>query len=124
MKLLMELYKAITTERVSVSKNIQQEGDTLSGENRDGQKLREQPQDLKPTMEQPQHDRVISKPSEKKILSGITSEKQQGAEDGQSHGKYVVGGSAFGWNFVTFPGNEPVYYGVTKDSFRTSSLAK
>ncbi|KAF5464247.1 hypothetical protein F2P56_014339 [Juglans regia] len=124
MKLLMELYKVITTETVSVSKNIQQEGDTLSGENRDGQKLREQPQDLKPTMEQPQQDRVFSKPSEKKILSGIASEKQQGAEDGQSHGKYVVGGSAFGWNFVTFPGNEPVYYGVTKDSFRTSSLAK
>lgn len=33
----------------------------------------------------------------------------------------IVGGSAFGWNFVTFiTGTEPIYYGVTKDSFRAS----
>lgn len=120
----MELYRKITADTVSVSTNVQQEGDPLSGENRDGQKLQEQPQDLKPTMEQPQQDRVFSRPSEKKILSGVVASEKQGAEDGQSLGQYVVGGSAFGWNFVTLPGNEPVYYGVTKDSFRTSSLAK
>lgn len=33
-------------------------------------------------------------------------------------GTYIVGGSAFGWNFVTFHGTKPEYYGRTKDSFR------
>lgn len=31
-------------------------------------------------------------------------------------GTYVIGGSKLGWNFLVYPGSEPVYYGVTKAS--------
>ncbi|KAL8495267.1 hypothetical protein ACS0TY_019424 [Phlomoides rotata] len=36
-------------------------------------------------------------------------------------GTYIVGGSAFGWNFITFHGNAPVYYGITKEAFRATN---
>ncbi|XP_020977411.1 uncharacterized protein LOC107634996 isoform X2 [Arachis ipaensis] len=42
------------------------------------------------------------------------------AEEGQ--GTYVVGGSAFGWNFITFSGKEAVYYGRTKEQFRSTQV--
>lgn len=35
-------------------------------------------------------------------------------------GSYTVGGSLSGWNFVTFAGSQPVYYGVKKESYRSS----
>lgn len=38
---------------------------------------------------------------------------------GQSRESYIVGGSVFGWNFITFSGSQPVYYGVTRESFRS-----
>ena len=44
-----------------------------------------------------------------------------GPEDGWAHGTYVVGGSAFGWNFITFPGGKATYYGVTKGTFRATA---
>lgn len=37
-----------------------------------------------------------------------------------SRGTFLVGGSAFGWNFITYTGEKPVYYGLTKESFRTA----
>uniref|UniRef100_A0A7N0UY06 Uncharacterized protein n=1 Tax=Kalanchoe fedtschenkoi TaxID=63787 RepID=A0A7N0UY06_KALFE len=42
------------------------------------------------------------------------------AEEFRVPGTYVVGGSAFGWNFITFPGNQAVYYGMTKEAFRAT----
>ncbi|KAL9245351.1 hypothetical protein vseg_019013 [Gypsophila vaccaria] len=33
-------------------------------------------------------------------------------------GSYIVGGSAFGWNFLMFNGTKPEYYGRTKEAFR------
>lgn len=128
MKLLMELYKEITADTVSIgkSKNVT-ESQPLSGENPEGQKPQLQLQDLKPTTEQPQTETVVSKSSESKPLLGVASEKHT-AEDDQIQipgpGTYVVGGSAFGWNFITYLGNESVYYGVTKEAFRTSNSAK
>ncbi|GMY09188.1 UV excision repair protein RAD23 homolog [Fagus crenata] len=105
MKLLVELHKEITAETISFgkSKNVPE------GQNQDGQKPQEQP----PTTEQPHPDKVFSKPSEK-----------QRAEDGRSQGIHIVGGSAFGWNFVTYSAKEPVYYGETKESFRVRNPAK
>ncbi|KAJ4895111.1 hypothetical protein Rs2_21905 [Raphanus sativus] len=32
----------------------------------------------------------------------------------------VVGGSAFGWNFVTYGGTDAVYCGLSKEEYRTS----
>ncbi|KAL5727499.1 hypothetical protein ACHQM5_000688 [Ranunculus cassubicifolius] len=31
-------------------------------------------------------------------------------------GSYIIGGSNLGWNFITYPGEKAVYYGVTKES--------
>lgn len=110
MKLLVELHKEFTAETTSIgkSKNVPE------GQNQDGQKPQEQPKDLKPTTEQPQTDRVFSKPSEK-----------QRAEDGRSQGIHIVGGSAFGWNFVTYSSaKEPAYYGETKETFRLRNPIK
>ncbi|WOL07373.1 hypothetical protein Cni_G16114 [Canna indica] len=39
-------------------------------------------------------------------------------------GTYVIGGSKLGWNFLVYPGNEPVYYGVTKESALALRAAK
>ncbi|KAB2620931.1 hypothetical protein D8674_041944 [Pyrus ussuriensis x Pyrus communis] len=66
--------------------------------------------------EKPQDTRAFGKPSENKFPSGVASEKQRG-EDGQTQGTYIVGGSAFFLNFIIFVGEEPVYYGITKESF-------
>ena len=35
---------------------------------------------------------------------------------------YIVGGSVFGWNFITFSGSKPVYYGVTKEAYRSNHI--
>ncbi|XP_024161176.2 uncharacterized protein LOC112168286 [Rosa chinensis] len=59
-------------------------------------------------------------PSEHNLPSGISGQKQQ-AEDEPNKGTYVVGGSAFGWNFITFSTTEPVYYGMTEESFRAQA---
>ncbi|XP_062001732.1 uncharacterized protein LOC133718869 [Rosa rugosa] len=40
----------------------------------------------------------------------------------QLPGSYIVGGSVFGWNFITFSGSKPVYYGVTKEAYRSSHI--
>ncbi|XP_022770421.1 huntingtin [Durio zibethinus] len=53
---------------------------------------------------------------------GQPQEKQQ-SEDGKAPGTYIVGGSAFGWNFITFTGSKPAYYGVTKESFRSAQAS-
>ncbi|KAF3441335.1 hypothetical protein FNV43_RR15249 [Rhamnella rubrinervis] len=51
------------------------------------------------------------------FLQSTGAEKLK-AEYGQ--GSYIIGGSAFGWNFITYDGKEPVYYGVTKESFQAA----
>ncbi|KAM2102370.1 hypothetical protein ACFX1X_000670 [Malus domestica] len=91
-KLLMELCKQMTADTVSAtrSKNA--------------------------PAENPQDTRAFGKPSENKFPSGVASEKQR-AEDSQTLGTYIVGVSAFGWNLIRFVGEEPVYYGITKESF-------
>ncbi|KAJ7962167.1 Tumor necrosis factor receptor superfamily member 8 like [Quillaja saponaria] len=107
LKILMEVYRDMTSDAILLGKSVP-EGQSLSGTNRDGKKLQEQPQP----------DRVSGKPSESKAFPPVTAsafEKQQGED---ILGTYVVGGSAFGWNFITFSGKEPVYYGVTKEQFR------
>lgn len=50
--------------------------------------------------------------------------KSSEGEDGKTPGTYVIGGSAFGWNFITFPGTDPVYYGRTKDQFRLVKMTE
>lgn len=109
MKILMDLYKQMVTETAFMGKctNIP-EGPTITAEARDNQRAR----DFKP----PEHHRTDQ-------TSAKLSENKQRIEDVGSR-QPMVGGSAFGWNFVTFPasGSEPVYYGVTKESFRATQV--
>ena len=104
MKLLVELYKQMTAETVSIEKyNTAPGSQPLPGET--GMK---------------QKPAVFS---ENKTFQSSSVSKKQQSEDGEAPGTYIVGGSAFGWNFITFTGNKPVYYGVTKESFRSAQAS-
>ncbi|KAL5058522.1 hypothetical protein RYX36_030126 [Vicia faba] len=46
------------------------------------------------------------------------------AEVSQTSSTYVIGGSAFGWNFITFPVANSVYYGRTKEQFRSDKMTE
>ncbi|XVF33344.1 hypothetical protein REPUB_Repub17cG0160600 [Reevesia pubescens] len=98
MKLLVELYKQMTSGTVS----------TVRSNNAAGS----QPLPGETGTKQP----AVS--SENKTFHSSSVSEKQKSEDGEASGTYIVGGSAFGWNFITFTGNKPVYYGVTKESFR------
>ncbi|KAL3743508.1 hypothetical protein ACJRO7_018752 [Eucalyptus globulus] len=101
-KLLMDLYTQITG-------NSAPEVQPSTAENRNVSKAPD-------SKSKEQQEQKSSKPSDSKpFQSGSASEKQRPDDDGK-----LVGASAFGWNFVTFPGNEPVYYGMTKESFRAA----
>ena len=67
----------------------------------------------------------LCKPDVQEIKAASESEipptvalKKQLQEDGLSLGTYIVGGSAFDWNFITYLGNKAAYYGLTKEEFR------
>ncbi|XP_057435624.1 uncharacterized protein LOC130728249 [Lotus japonicus] len=82
----------------------------------------QQPQHVK-SPEQLQVEKSFARQSEIKLTPPVPgSQKLQPDQDSQIHGTYVVGGSAFGWNFITFAGKEPVYYGRTKEQFRSARL--
>ncbi|KAJ6675376.1 T1N6.14 PROTEIN [Salix viminalis] len=97
LKLLMELYKQMTEEKVSITK---WKIPPNSSENGVGLKPQEQ---LQETADKSQPGQVFAKPSEKLQ-----------AEHSENQGTHIVGGSAFGWNFITFPGSKPIYYGKNK----------
>ncbi|KAK0581120.1 hypothetical protein LWI29_010202 [Acer saccharum] len=95
-KIVMEIYKQMTSEKLSITQSLQP--------------------DVKAAGQQFQSD--------------VVTEKQQpqdgggGGGGGETHKSHIVGGSAFGWNFITFSSTEPLYYGVTKESFRTSQTVQ
>ncbi|XP_021904454.1 uncharacterized protein LOC110819524 [Carica papaya] len=122
MKVMMELYQQMIgeTDSTTKSKNVVA-NQPLSSENGVGQKQQEQFQTNSPA-NQYQPESVTGKPSEDS-QSSIVDEIQL-TENGQTTGSYIVGGSAFGWNFITFSGGKSVYYGVTKQSFRSGQQAK
>ena len=116
MKLLMDLYKEITAETIFIAKCKNMPEGPLSSEIQDGPKPKEHQQDIKPVEQPPAAERPFVKASEEKpVLLGNLSGKP-------IQGTYIVGGSAFGWNFITFPGNKAVYYGRTKEMFRSASV--
>ncbi|KAK6920134.1 hypothetical protein RJ641_016038 [Dillenia turbinata] len=94
-KVVMELYKEITAETITIGKcnNV--------------------------PAEQTQSDTISSKPPEKeRPLSPLLdlSEQKQSQD-----GSFIVGGSAFGWNFITSSSSRAVYYGKTKEAFRAAA---
>ncbi|ONI25314.1 hypothetical protein PRUPE_2G295600 [Prunus persica] len=113
MKLLMDLYKQMAkdagdTHRKFVSETQHSTHDSdPAKENQDGK----QQKHLQPrcSVEKPVQARTRSIP--------LSSYKKPVAS--QLQGSYIVGGSAFGWNFITFSGSKPIYYGVTKEEYRS-----
>lgn len=99
----MDLYEEMTagTNTLEKCKNVPQ-APPLSDENHEDAKLGRG--SMKP-------------PEDKSVLFGNIFEYQQ-TETGKLQGTYVVGGSAFGWNFITFPSTKVIYYGRTKEGFR------
>ncbi|GJX12597.1 hypothetical protein Tco_0204355 [Tanacetum coccineum] len=95
MKLLMKLYQEMTSETISLEKckNAANAG-----------------HDQKKSTEE---KTFIRKPSEERPIP----EKQD-----VTQGSYIVGGSAFGWNFITYPSSKlSGYYGRTKEAFRAAN---
>lgn len=66
----------------------------------------------------------LDESTEKKPQTPPFSSNKKLSEIGQPRESYIVGGSAIGWNFITFSGSKPVYYGVSKKSFRNTQKKK
>ena len=108
-------------EAISLAKS-KQDGQPPSGQNLDHKtQQEEQPQHVK-SPEQIQVEKAYARSSEIKITPPASGLQKPQPEDGQ--GTYVVGGSAFGWNFITFAGKESVYYGRTKEQFRSAQVTQ
>ncbi|PON51717.1 hypothetical protein PanWU01x14_214170 [Parasponia andersonii] len=63
--------------------------------------------------------------TKQKFIESVSSETSISSDKkinigSQIEGSYTVGGSVSGWNFITFGGSKPVYYGVKRDSYRSS----
>jgi hypothetical protein len=91
---MMDLYNQMTTA-AGLGKNVG--GRQLPDRHRDG------------GIQQPSH------------ISAETITSQMKLDDGlKIRGSYVVGGSVYGWKFITWAGSRPNYYGVTKESHRNT----
>lgn len=67
-----------------------------------------------------QPNSVLKKLSEKELPPDPLRSGEK-YDDGLPKGSYIVGGSVSSRNFITFAHrNPPVYYGVTKESYRLS----
>ncbi|KAG5606995.1 hypothetical protein H5410_028487 [Solanum commersonii] len=112
LNLLIDLYKEVMEETVNPEVAKDAPGaQNSSVDIMDEEKPSEQQKDMKP----PPESEASVKPE------GDSSEKQEAEDDGvQGTGTYVVGGSAFGWNFITYTSGKAIYYGRTKESFRSS----
>ncbi|KAK9749392.1 hypothetical protein RND81_02G123000 [Saponaria officinalis] len=60
---------------------------------------------------------------EKRFPVGNSTVKQTHESHGIP-GSYIVGGSAFGWNFLMFNVSKPEYYGRTKEEFRAGERSR
>ncbi|KAF3432980.1 hypothetical protein FNV43_RR24082 [Rhamnella rubrinervis] len=69
-----------------------------------------------------QHSSHKHRPERKRKQEELTlsSDKKRMCIDAGIQGSYIVGGSVLGLNFITFRGSNPVYYGLTKESYRSS----
>ncbi|KAK8284524.1 hypothetical protein V6Z11_D08G160600 [Gossypium hirsutum] len=92
MKLLVELYKQVMAETVPIEKcNNAAVNQPVPSESGMKQNPEEQPQLVKPPIS-----------SENNAFRSSSVLDKQQSENGEAPGSYIVGGSAFGWNFITF----------------------
>ncbi|PKI45433.1 uncharacterized protein LOC116204833 [Punica granatum] len=96
LKLLMDLYMLMIKEPSSTAK------------------LNNSPQQVAPGQHPSNHPAAN--------LSETKPIERQHQPEIDSRGTYIIGGSGSGWNFITFPGQKPVYCGMTKESFRAAQV--
>ncbi|KAJ0837223.1 hypothetical protein HanRHA438_Chr16g0775871 [Helianthus annuus] len=107
MKVLMKLYEEMTSETNTMEKCKT----TMADHSVDDRKKSTDVKPPEPPLEK--EKTVIRKPSE---------ERPATVEEVVSHGSYIVGGSAFGWNFITYPSTKlTAYYGRSKEDFRAAN---
>lgn len=103
----MNLYEEMTSEMITMGKCKTAADD------------QKKTADVKPT------ETVAPPPLEKeRVFIRKASEERPIAEmlDVSQQGSYVVGGSAFGWNFITYPSSIlAAYYGRSKEEFRAAN---
>ncbi|KAK9051436.1 hypothetical protein SSX86_028063 [Deinandra increscens subsp. villosa] len=108
MKVLMKLYEDMKSEPITIEKSKTTIADhhTVADQKKST--------DVKPPDPPLEKEKiVIRKPSE---------ERPATVEEVVAHGSYIVGGSAFGWNFITYPSSIlTLYYGRSKEDFRASN---
>ncbi|CAH1416357.1 unnamed protein product [Lactuca virosa] len=114
MKVLMKLYKDMTTDTITMEK-------CKNGIDGVHDQKKPPPPEVKPA-EPPQPPPV----EKEKVVTRKASEELPTANkhhpEEVTPGSYIVGGSAFGWNFVTFLGGKlAAYYGRTKEDFRAAN---
>ncbi|XP_076954551.1 uncharacterized protein LOC143629058 [Bidens hawaiensis] len=106
MKVLMKLYEEMTSETNTMEKCK----NTVADHSVDDQK---KSTDVKPEPPLEKEKTVTRKPSE---------ERPATVEEVVAHGSYIVGGSAFGWNFITYPSTKlTAYYGRSKEDYRAAN---
>lgn len=119
-KLVMDLYKQMTVEIQPLEKAVL-ECQPSSGKSMPVKQSWGTEKDGK-VAELLQHKQPSEQPAESKTPAYFNSQRK--LDDGQSRKSYIVGGSVFGWNFITFGGSRPVYYGRTKESYRNNLKRK
>ncbi|KAL4586068.1 hypothetical protein LXL04_010699 [Taraxacum kok-saghyz] len=113
MKVLMKLYKEMTSDTITLEK--------CKNGTEGVHDQKKPPPEVKPA-EPPQPPPVEKeKPLTRKPSEELPTADKHHQEEA-TPGSYIVGGSAFGWNFVTFPGGKlAAYYGRTKEDFRAAN---
>ncbi|XP_019190207.1 PREDICTED: uncharacterized protein LOC109184626 [Ipomoea nil] len=122
LNVLMDLCKVMAAETTAPEKpKNATEGRTLLDNIEDRRKPGSFHQNMK-AAEKPLSERPSMKPSEDhKTISSESLSSNQHTVDAIAQGTYIVGGSAFGWNFIAYPGTTTVYYGRTKEDFRSAN---
>ncbi|MED6221989.1 hypothetical protein PIB30_118478 [Stylosanthes scabra] len=117
LKIVVKLYDNMKVEAVSLAKSKQ------DGQNWDHKTQQEQQSQHIKSPEQIQVEKSFTARSSSEIKATAPAAGLQKVQAEVGQGTYVVGGSAFGWNFITFSGTEAVYYGMTKEQFRSTQVA-
>eukprot|EP00257_Ricinus_communis_P000892 XP_002510778.2 uncharacterized protein LOC8277420 [Ricinus communis] len=120
MKHLMNLYRQMTVEIEPLEKPLPK-CQLLSAGNGFGRQSWDTNQVVKsPELVQPKES--SRQGADKKPPTYFDSQVK--LDDSCTRKSYIVGGSACGWNFITFKGGNPVHCGVKKESYRNTHTSK
>ncbi|XVF12507.1 hypothetical protein REPUB_Repub08aG0124700 [Reevesia pubescens] len=120
LKLILDLYKQMIVE-TDPPVNLVTEQQTFSGETVFVEQASDKFQEGKEAAELLKTEDCEEGSTD--IKHAIPSSSSEWKLNGdQFRGSYVVGGSVFGLNFITYGGSKPVYYGLTKASYLSRQM--